>query len=109
MSYDLAVDIVQSALRFATFGLIAVVAGKLLAGRISLRGLLAGRAHGKAEPERVLALATALALPALYLGHCVIALKDIAVPRALPDAAPWMVAALAASQALYLGGKLLRA
>ncbi len=108
MSYDFVVETLQGALCIATFGLIAAVAGKTLARTLSPRGLLAGRAAGKIEPERLLALAMAIVLPALYLIHCITALMNGAVPRALPAAEPWMVAALLASQALYLGGKFLR-
>lgn len=109
MSYDFVVDIVQWALRLAAFGMIAAVSGKMLVGTISLRGMLLGRALGKVEPERILALAAAVALSALYLFQCALTLKDVAVPRALPGAEPWMLAAALASQALYLGGKFLRA
>lgn len=108
MSYEVAVAVVQGALCLATFGVITVVAGKMLAGTISLRGLLAGQTHGKIEPERILAFGTAIVLPALYLIHCMTALTNGAVLRALPGAEPWMVAALLASQALYLAGKFLR-
>ena len=108
MSYEFCVDVVQGALCIATFGLIGTTVYKMLAGRIPLSGLLVARTGGTAQPERLLALATAVALPAIYLLHCVIAAKDAAVPRALPDAEPWMLAAVLASQALYLGGKLLR-
>lgn len=108
MSYDFCVDIVQGALCIATFGLIGSVVYKMLAGRIPLAGLLAGRADGKVQLERIPALAVAVALPAIYLLHCAIAAKAVAVPRALPDAEPWMLAAALASQALYLGGKFFR-
>jgi hypothetical protein len=108
MSYDFYVDIAQGALCIATLGLIGTVVHKMLAGTIPLAGLLAGRANGKAQPERILTFTTAVALPMIYLLHCAITAKDAAVPRALPDAEPWMLAALLASQALYLGGKFFR-
>lgn len=108
MSYDFVVEMVQGALCLATFGAIAVVVWKMLAGTISLRGLLVRRAPGRIEPERLLAFTTAVALPAFYVVHCGIALKDVVVPHALPAVEPWMLAAALASQALYLAGKFLR-
>ncbi len=108
MSYDFFIEIVQGALCIATFGLIGSVVYKMLAGGIPLSGLLAGRADRKTQLERIPALAAAIVLSAIYLAHCVIDAKAVAVPRALPDAEPWMLAAALASQALYLGGKFFR-
>ena len=108
MPYDFVVEILQGALCLTTFGAIAAVASKMLTGTISLRGLLVRRAQGKIEPERLLALAAAVALPLLYLIPCFVALKGVVVPRALPAVEPWMLAAALASQALYLAGKFLR-
>jgi hypothetical protein len=101
-------EILQGALCLATFGAIAAVVGKMMTGTIPLHGLLVGRVQGKVEPERLLALAAGVALPALYIVHCAIALKTVAVPRALPAVEPWMLASLVVSQVLYLAGKLLR-
>ena len=108
MSYDFCIESVQGALCIATFGLIGSVVYKMLAGRIPLAGLLAGHADGKMQLERIPALAAAAALPAIYLVHCAIAATSVTVPRALPDAGPWMLAAALASQVLYLGGKIFR-
>lgn len=108
MTYDLVIEIVQGALCLATFGAIVAVVWKMMTGTIPLRGLLARRAEGEAEPERLIALAAALALPALYLVRCASDLMNGGIPRTLPAVDPWMLGALIASQSFYLAGKVLR-
>jgi hypothetical protein len=108
MPYQSMAEILQGALCLATFGAIAAVVGKMMTGTIPLHGLLAGRVQGKVEPERLLALAAAVTLSALYIVPCAITLGSAAVPRAMPAVEPWMLAALITSQVLYLAGKLLR-
>jgi hypothetical protein len=89
-------------------GCFAVVAYKLVSGKISLAGLLHSkepRERAAFSPTRLQLLISTAAVAVIYLGEV------IANPRqdSLPHLPLGIVAALGGSQAVYLGGKMLSA
>ena len=63
---------------------------------------------GDVQPERMQALLSSLAIPAIYFSDCLGVLKGEQIPKSLPDVQTWMLAAGLGSHALYLFGKILR-
>lgn len=88
--------------------LFGVIVLRLFSNQIIVRGLIAGQAGGRVEPERVQALIVAIAVPVLYAADAIAALRSHEVVTTLPDVADWMLVTGGGSQVLYVIGKLSR-
>lgn len=86
----------------------AVVLWKILIVDGQLNGLLTTVAGRAAEPERAQLLVVALGGLATYLTACVQAVAHPETAHALPNPPSELIAVLAASQAIYMGGKIAR-
>jgi hypothetical protein len=87
--------------------LVAVCVYRLITGAISLRGVLTSEAGGGVIPDRIQAVVITLGACAAYLSVGIGQLGDPAV-HALPEVPEFIVNVLLGSQALFLGGKVLR-
>lgn len=86
-------------------GLVLVIAYWVVSRRLSLRGLLTESSTGQmALLSRPQMLFAALAAAAVYVG---MVLEAIDTGSAFPEVQPELLAALAGSQAVFIGGKLM--
>jgi hypothetical protein len=108
----LAADILSAGLRTWMLALAAVIAFRLLTGQINNHGLFrsTNRARRWARPER---LQAGVVIPIVLGGYALEVLQTGAVTTesgqlALPDVPEALLVVLAASNSLYLAGKVTR-
>jgi len=85
------------------FALAAIIALRMLSGKIPVQGLLT-TAGGAADPERV----QTLFVTAFVIGALIIDLPGSVERRSLPEIPQSLLLLLAGSNSLYLGGKIAR-
>jgi hypothetical protein len=85
------------------FALAAIIALRMLSGKIPVQGILT-TAGGDADPERV----QSLLVTAFVIGALITDLPGSVERRSLPEIPQSLLLLLAGSNSLYLGGKIAR-